>query len=342
MTTGQREDGTDVKPAEATAVTHAGDDEVLPFRTVRSGVEGRLVRLAGVAHEILGRHDYPDPVRRTLGEALALVAMLGAPLQDGGRLILEIRSSGPLRSLAVNFEQPGRLRGYAGFDRDAIQGLAAASVPLLGEGHLALTMEPGVGDSYQGVVAVDAGTGGVAEAACAYFAQSEGLPTFIRLAVARELAADAGPGKGSGAAAWRWRVGGFMIQHLGAKVGARQGTGSDADDEYVDDGADTAEEQWHRARILAETVEDHELIDPTVAPERLLYRLFHEEGVRVRPALPLTTYCRCSRDRISRLLNQFDAAELGGLKDEDGRIRVTCEFCGRSYDFEPGEPAAES
>ncbi len=317
-----------------TLAARPGDDEVLPFRTVRSGVEGRLVRLSGVALEILGRHDYPEPVSRALGEALALVAMLGTPLADGGRLILEVRSDGPLRSLAANFEQPGRLRGYAGFDRAAVLSLGVDTERLFGGGHLALTMDPAAGDSYQGVVAIEDGIRTVAEAATAYFVRSEGLPTFIRLAVARELSADR-PDAPGGDATWHWRVGGLMIQHLGATAGA--GT----DDADIEGGLDEgeaegggADESWRRARLLAETVEDHELIDPAVTPPQLLLRLFHEEGVHVRPALRLSTYCRCSRERIARFLDQLEAGERQSLAGDDGRIAVTCEFCGRSYAFD--------
>lgn len=296
-----------------------GVDALLPFSTVRSGVEGRIVRLASVADKILGGHGYPEPVSRSVGEALALTAMLGAALKPGGRLILETRGDGPLRSLAVNFEAQaiesgralGRMRGYAGFDDAAIEALSNSSSPasLLGKGHLALTIEAGPGrDSYQGVAALDGGS--LSDAARAYFNQSEQLPTFIRLAVARELL----PANGGAPPEWRWRVGGVMIQHLAA---------TDAD----------AEENWRRARFLAETVKDHELIDPLLPPERLLLRLFHEEGVRVRDAIALETYCRCSRERIAGFLRQFGSAELADLRADDGSVVVTCEFCGTEYVF---------
>lgn len=331
---------------------HAGDDAVLPFRTVRSGVEGRIVRLAAVADTILGGHDYPDPVNRVLGEAIALTAMLGTALQPGGRLILEARTDGPLKSLVVNFEIPladagakvGRMRGYAGCDAAAFANPAATDAPpaALGQGHLALTIERGAGqDSYQGIAALDGGT--LSDAARAYFRQSEQIPTFIRLVVAREMVAPAG----SAQPEWLWRVGGLMIQHLGAEgrdeTDAADSPGDAADADQADDmagegeGESEAEEAWRRARLLAETVEDHELIDPTLPPERLLLRLFHEEGVRVRDAVALETYCRCSRERIAGFLAQFRDAELADLRADDGSVVVTCEFCGKSYVFAEGE-----
>jgi molecular chaperone Hsp33 len=104
-----------------------------------------------------------------------------------------------------------------------------------------------------------------------------------------------------------------------------------ADDEADD--LDDDDENWNRARHLAATVEDHELIDPMLAPERLLYRLFHEEGVRVVPATALAEACRCSRQRIGLYLQRFGAEELAGLREPDGSLTVTCEFCSRKYRF---------
>lgn len=319
---------------------HPGDDAVLPFRTVRSGVDGRVVRLAAVADEILGGHHYPEAVNRVLGEALALTAMLGTALKPGGRLILEARTDGLLRNLAVNFEVPlaegpkmvGRMRGYAGFDAVAVAADEGRH-GLLGQGHLALTIEPGAGlDSYQGVAALDGGS--LSDAARSYFRQSEQIPTFFRLAVAREMLATAGDAPPE----WVWRIGGLMIQHLAADgLDGDDGVGQSDDGDGLD--AATLEEHgdageaWRRARILAETIEDHELIDASVPPERLLFRLFHEDGVRVRNAVPVETFCRCSRARIAGFLSQFGEAELADLRADDGRVVVTCEFCGRSYDF---------
>lgn len=318
------------------AVRPRTDDFVLPFRTGRSGVAGRLVRLADVSDDILARHDYPEPISRVLGEALALTAMLGSALKLEGRLVLDARTNGVLRSLAVNYEAPGRLRGYASYDAARLAELgpsAHAEASLLGTGHLAMTIEPGAGrDSYQGVVALDGGT--LSDAAEIYFRQSEQLPTFLRLVVARHYAGEASAGRPR---TWRWRASGLMIQHLtaaGIDDGA-EGPAADGEPGSVSPGSGSDEENWRRARILAETVEDHELLDPTLAAERLLFRLFHEEEVRVQPLLALSSYCRCSRERISAFLGQFGPAELDDLREPDGGLVVTCEFCGRTYAFNP-------
>jgi molecular chaperone Hsp33 len=313
----------------------AGDDLVLPFRTVKSDVIGRVVRLGPVVHGILSRHAYPEPVSHALGEALTLTAMLGSALKSDAKLILQTKTDGPLDFLVTHFEQPGpqrgQMRGYANYDK-ADLGLAGAKGrgdqgSMLGSGHLAMTIEPGGGgDRYQGIVGMD--NGPLLEAAHEYFRQSEQIPTFIRLAVARHY----GPATGGGPRAWHWRAGGLMIQQLPREGGVRAPRDDDAN-ELEDD----EEENWNRVRHLAATVEDHELLDPLLAPERLLYRLFHEEGVRVVPATAIAEVCRCSRERIEMYLRRFGAAELADLREPDGSLSVTCEFCSRQYRFEPGE-----
>ena len=89
-----------------------------------------------------------------------------------------------------------------------------------------------------------------------------------------------------------------------------------------------------RARALAETVEDHELLDPLLPPDRLLYRLFHEEQVRAYPAINLETYCSCSRERVEELLQRFTSEDLKDMV-VDGEVWVTCEFCNSRYRFDP-------
>ncbi len=171
---------------------------------------------------------------------------------------------------------------------------------LIGNGHLAITIDPGEEmERYQGIVEL---TGhGIGEAALTYFHQSEQLPSFVRLAVARHYKA----GEKGAPGRWQWRAGGLMIQHL-----ARSG-GTEAAEEEVfeedDEAIGVEDDDWERTRILASTVEDHELLDPMLPPDRLLYRLFHEEGVRAFPAAPIEAYCRCSRERVEGFLRSFGA-----------------------------------
>jgi len=298
-----------------------GDDLILPFQAEQADVLGRLVKLGPTVDTILSRHAYPEPVSRLLGEAVALTAMLGAALKSEGKLILQATTDGPVDLLVADYQVPGELRGYARFDPDRVAELDREDdALLLGEGHLAMTIDRGVDtERYQGVVPLEGES--LTEAADTYFRQSEQLPTFIRLAVARHYrAANGGEGE------WTWRAGGLLVQKL-----TREG-GVSSLKEF--------EEDWMRAKTLAETVEDHELLDPTLPPDRLLYRLFHEEQVRVYRAIPLTNYCSCSRERVEELLARFSPEDLADMV-VDGEVWVTCEFCNARYHFDPADFGVE-
>jgi molecular chaperone Hsp33 len=304
------------------------DNIVMPFRTVKSDVIGRVIRLGSVVDAILSRHAYPEPVSHALGEAITLTAMLGSALKEQAKLILQTKTDGPMDFLVADFEAPGKVRGYANFDKanrafDDAKG-RGNQAELLGTGHLAMTIDPGTGrDSYQGIVALE--NEPLITAAHTYFRQSEQLPTFIKLAVARHF-------EGGTTRTWRWRAGGLMIQQLPREGGTRpEGEEHDASFEGDDD------DNWNRARHLAATVEDHELIDPNLSADRLLYRLFHEEGVRVVPPIDLAETCRCSRERLAVYLQRFGAEELADMREPDGSIKATCEFCSRAYAFAPSE-----
>lgn len=297
------------------------DDAVVVFRTVKSGMRGRLVRLGAACDAVLSAHELPQPVAVALGEALTLAALVGSALPVDGKIILQTRASGAVPFLVADFEAPGRVRGYARFDEAKISATAGdqlTTAGLLGDGHLAITIEHGsAGDRYQGVTAFDGN--GLDLTAAKYFENQEGLPTYVRLAVARHFSKDARHG------AWRWRSGGLMVQSLA------DSTSTDTPD--FDDGDDN----WNRVRTLAATVEDHELVDPDLSIDRLLLRLFHEEGVRVERVIPLSRYCRCSRERVADVLKSFGASELDDMRDEQGRVVVTCEFCASQYVFDESE-----
>ena len=326
----------DNRPASATQPAPGAnpvDDIVLPFRAEASGVMGRLIRFGPVVDTILARHDYPEPVSLLLGEAIVLTAMLGATLKSDSRLILQTKTDGAVPFLVVNYEAPGKMRGYASFDKARIDSLPAEKLDLardiVGKGHLAMTIDPGVGmESYQGLVPIE--NESLTEAALTYFKQSEQLPTFIRLSVARHFSGVGAPEKRG----WHWRAGGIIIQHLSPDGGRPdntldriRGDGSGYD---LDDG-------WERTRILASTVQDHELLDPTLRPDRLLFRLFHEEGVWAYPTKAVEVGCNCSRERLGRLLGQFSPGEIEDLVEPSGKIEAKCEFCNTTYSFSPNE-----
>jgi len=297
------------------------DDVIVPFRTEASGISGRLVRLGPAVDDILKRHNYELPaVAEVLGEAVALTALLGSALKFNGKLILQTRSEGPLGFFVTNYQVPGKLRGYASYYADRVpEGTAPPTDhgTLLGEGHLALTIDPGADmDRYQGIVSLDATP--LSDAALTYFRQSEQLPTFIKLAVARHQGADD--------TEWHWRAAGLMVQHVSPEGGKPPPEDAPSDFLIGDD-----DDDWQRVAVLAATVEDHELLDPILTPERLLYRLFHEEGVRVMEDQPLEAFCQCSDERVRGLMNTFSREQIDDMRDENGDVVVTCEFCKRTY-----------
>ena len=307
------------------------DDLVLPFQIETSGARGRILRMGPAITDVLEKHDYPEPVSTLLGEAMVLTAMLGTALKFDGKFILQTSGNGPVSFLVAHYYAPGQIRGYASYDGDALEEtmkLNGAShgdhAKLLGDGHLAMTIDPGPElDRYQGVVPLEGNT--LSEAADLYFQQSEQLPTFIRIAVARQYEG----GKDDETGSWSWRAGGLLVQKLTDEGGAPNGQG-DSD----------AEEAWNRAQMLAQTVEDHELLDPMLASERLLYRLFHEERVRVFDASEITAQCRCSRTGVKAVLTSFTSEELADMAT-DGRVEVKCQFCNSRYDFDAGEISTE-
>lgn len=319
----------------------AGDDNVVPFEVGTLDVRGRAVQLGPLLDRILGRHDYPEPVARLLAEAVALTVLLGTSLKFDGKFILQTRSDGPVDMLVADLRTPGSVRAYARFDRERLDEAVAtgrdAPEDLLGSGVLALTVDQGVHmQRYQGIVALD-GTS-LEDVARVYFRQSEQIPTEIRLGVARQLV------RGEAGQQEHWRAGGALIQFLPdspERMRRPDLHGGDGDPGETDDGSGPADDAWQTARALFLTVDDSELADPTVGTERLLYRLFHEHGVRVYDGTRVIDDCSCSRDKIREILAGFTAEEIEE-STENGLIRVNCEFCSTGYDFDPAEFAEGS
>lgn len=309
-------------------------DTVLPFTVPDLDVRGRVVALGPALDAILARHDYPEPVARLLAEAIALTALIGTSLKFQGRFTVQTRTDGPVSMLVVDFQTPDGIRAYASFDAAAVTTAIAEGratpAELLGRGHLAMTIDQGGNmKPYQGVVTLD--RTGLEEVAHVWFTQSEQIPTRVRLAVAEVLTREAG-----GAARHAWRAGGLMVQFLPEseeRMRTRDLHPGDAPEGHEPHHVEP-DEAWAEADALTGTVEDVELTDPEVTAERLLYRLFHERGVRVFDRQPLVERCRCSRERVAGMLAQFTAEQVDDMT-VDGRITVTCEFCSTTYDFDP-------
>jgi molecular chaperone Hsp33 len=323
--------------AAAAATGHAeGDDSVLPFHVDALDARGRVIRLGAAVDSILHRHDYPPSVSRLLGEAVALTTLLGTSMKFDGRFILQTKSDGPVYMLVVDFEAPDRIRACARFDRAAVEAASEAGrdrpSDLLGTGHLAMTVDQGAHMSrYQGVVPLDGRS--LEDAAHQYFAQSEQIPTRVRLAVGEVLTRDPGSGPRR-----LWRAGGLLVQFLPdapERIRVRDLPPGDAPAGVTPDPVDD-DDAWTEVRALVDTIDDVELTDPSVSAETLLYRLFHERGVRVYDRQPVEERCRCSRERVDEMLRSFTREERRDMV-VDGNIAVTCEFCSTTYDFDPAE-----
>lgn len=308
------------------------EDAVLPFDIKPLGVRGRIVRLGGVLDDILNRHEYPMAASAVLAEAVALVAMFGAMLKFDGKFILQTSTDGPVSMLVADFVSPDRIRGYARVDVDALARLeadgAASAQSIIGNGHLAMTVDQGEDmERYQGIVGLSNAT--LSDAAHDYFRQSEQIPTLLRLA--------AGPLVGRAGHQDKWRAGAIMIQHLPENGGTSPIQVYSGDDPAGNADPEVDEDDnWRKAKLLLQTVEDHELIDPLLSSERVLYRLFHEDGVTVYPELQLQRYCSCSADRLKGILASMPADDKAHMA-EDGSIDVKCEFCSASYHFDADE-----
>jgi molecular chaperone Hsp33 len=288
------------------------DDIVQPFQIDASHLRGRLVRVGPVLDEILSKHAYPEPVARLLGETITLAITLAGALKYEGIFTLQTKGDGPISLMVADVTSTGDIRGYAQFDAERLAGAdigSAAPVPaLLGTGYLAFTVDQGEHtERYQGIVELSGET--LSEGIQHYFRQSEQLDTGIKVAVAFT---DLG-----------WRGGALMLQRL-PEDQVQQTLGSDVADD------------WRRAMVLMGTCTDQEMLDPNLPANDLLFRLFHEDGVRVWAPTNLNASCRCSRDRVATVLASLPRDEIADLK-VNGNVEVTCEFCNSTYTFDDAQ-----
>ncbi|MCB1458343.1 MAG: Hsp33 family molecular chaperone [Nitratireductor sp.] len=316
----------------ADSIRMAGDDHVVPFEVSPLDIRGRAVQLDAMLNSILSRHDYPAPVASLLGEVIVLTVLLGTSLKFDGKFIIQTQTNGPVSLLVTDFKTPHSVRAYARFDEAAVAAAEAAGTAtpqaLLGNGIMAMTIDQGPEmQRYQGIVALD-GTS-LEEIARQYFRQSEQIPTEVRLAVAGIVR----PGPDGGPSVHSWRAGGLMVQFLPESLERMRMPdlpGGDA----PDDGSETdfeGDDAWNEARALVETVAVDELTDPQIGSERLLFRLFHEHGVRIFEPVAVQDECSCSRERIVELIRSFSEEDRQAAA-ENGVVTTTCEFCSAAYE----------
>jgi molecular chaperone Hsp33 len=283
----------------------------IPSRDAR----GRIARLGPVIDAVLASHDYPPAIEKLLAEALTLTALLGSLLKEPqGQMTLQAQTEGAAVELMVCDYLGGELRGYVRYDAERLADVSddPSLEELFGSGYLAITFDqPASKERYQGIVPLEGRD--LAEAAQSYFAQSEQIPSLVRLAA----------GKSGG----HWFAGGLLLQHLpeGEEGRDRLHTRLDHPD-------------WPHIAILGGSVKPEELTDPELPLDDLLWRLFHdEEEVRTLASLPLTKGCRCDPDYVRSVLARFPADERQAMVGEDGLIKVDCAFCSSSFSIEPGE-----
>jgi molecular chaperone Hsp33 len=317
----------------------AWDDTVLPFQLDRSDIRGRVARLDGVLQRVLEQHDYPRPIEALVAESALLTAMIGQTLKLRWRLSLQIRGNGPARLIATDYFAPGepgaraRIRCYASFDRERLNH-QADPFSQIGEGYFALIIDQGRDMTpYQGITPIAGGS----LSACAetYFAQSEQIPTRF----ATSFGLSRLPGR-----AEQWRAGGVMLQHLPKASphakGEATGEGGLLAPEDMLDGAEA--ENWTRANLLLDTVEDIELVGPAVQPTDLLLRLFHEEAPRVFDAQALAFGCTCSEDKVRQSLSIYSAKDIATMTTPEGTVTADCQFCGAHYVLDPASVGFEA
>ncbi|MEI4471874.1 Hsp33 family molecular chaperone HslO [Frigidibacter sp. MR17.24] len=311
----------------------AWDDTVLPFQLDRSDIRGRIARLDGVLERVLRQHHYPAQIEALVAEAALLTALIGQTIKLRWKLSLQIRGDGPARIIATDYYgpeaegEPARIRAWASFDETRVDG-AAKPFDLIGQGYFAILIDQGAGMTpYQGITPIAGGS--LSSCAETYFAQSEQLPTRFALSYGRSTL----PGQ-----AERWRAGGVMIQHMpkaspfvASEGGSGEGGLLAATDILEGDEGDN----WNRANLLLDTVEDLELIGPTVQPTDLLVRLFHEETPRVFDAQPVEFGCTCSPDKVRQSLSIYSAKDIGHMTTDEGIVTADCQFCGAHYEFDP-------
>lgn len=310
----------------------AWDDTVLPFQLDLSDIRGRIVRLDGVLDGILAQHDYPPMIEALVAEMALLTALIGQTIKLRWKLSLQVRGDGPVRLIATDYYgpsdegEPARIRAYASYDAERLTD--AVPFSQIGKGYFAVLIDQGEGTTpYQGITPI-AGTSlrGCAET---YFAQSEQLPTRFELSFGTSQE----PGKRA-----TWRAGGVMLQHMPKASPFASGEGGSGEGGllHATDLLDAEnEEGWFRANALLDTVEDLELVGPSVQPTELLVRLFHEEQPRVYDAQPVKFGCTCSADRVRQTMSIYSAKDIRHMTTPEGIVTADCQFCGAHYEFDP-------
>jgi molecular chaperone Hsp33 len=295
--------------------------------------------LDGVLSGVLKQHEYPEQVEALVAEMALLTALIGQSIKLRWKLSLQVQSRGAVRMIATDYYgptddgEPARIRAYASFDAERLT--TGAPFDQVGEGYFAIMMDQGNGmKPYQGITPLAGGS--LSACAEAYFAQSEQLPTRFALSFGKSIE----PGVPE-----HWRAGGVMLQHMPKASPFVSGEGGSGEGGLLSandlvNGDD--EENWNRANILLDSVEDMELIGPSVPPTELLVRLFHEEQPRVFDAQSVKFGCTCSEERVRQSLSIYSAKDIEKMTTPEGRVTADCQFCSAHYDLDPATVGFEA
>ena len=310
----------------------AWDDTVLPFQLDAADMRGRIARLDGVLQGILKQHQYPEAVEALVAEMALLTALIGESIKLQWKLSLQVQTNGPVRMIATDFYAPketgetAQIRAYASFDKEKLTD--KDPFDQLGKGYFAVLIDQGEGTKpYQGLSPLNGRS--LSDSAETYFAQSEQLPTVFHLKFDKIKQANMEE---------IWRAGGIMVQHLPtSNFQASEENSSDpsgllsSQDLLNGDSA----ENWNRINYHLNTIEDLELIGPSVTPSELLVRLFHEEQPRIFDTQSVRFGCSCSEDRVRQSLSIYSAKDISQMITSDGLVTADCQFCGAHYELDP-------
>lgn len=301
------------------------DEHILPFQLEKSDIRGRFIRLDAVLAEALRQHNYPDAVSALLTEAAVITALIGQSIKLRWKLSLQIRGDGPIRIIATDFYgpqtegEPARMRAYASFDADALAQAGGSPFENIGKGMFAILIDQGTNTQpYQGITPLAGGS--LAKCAETYFAQSEQIPTRFEVTLGQSQNATTNA---------HWRGAGMMIQHMPPP--APNSDLAEIRKRHIEE----MDENWSRANILLDTVEELEMIGPMVSPPELVNRLFHQEIPMVSAAQPVKFGCTCGEDKVRQTMSIYSAKDISKMTAPNGMVTADCQFCGAHYELDP-------
>ncbi len=295
------------------------DNVSLPYRIENIAAHGRIVKLGKVADDILSRHDYDEALANLLGEFVALTAIMGSALKFIGRFVVQTKTNGAIPMMVCDIKTDGTIRAYAMKNEEKYAHICnkPSQMDLMGKGYISFTVDQGDNmERYQGIVPLEHD---LEEAVHTYFKQSEQIDTCVNLF---SSVIEAPNHKKS------YRVGAIMLQ----KTAQHDVKDLSENEEQQIDEDKNIQDDWKRLTALLATVQHDELLDETLEPEVLLYRLFHEDGVRAFEPKELQFGCSCSHERLLTFVKNFTSEEKEDII-KDGTIEIVCEFCNEGYTF---------